>query len=141
MPQTRAGAPRRASGARRGARASVRNIRLFSYGTLQLPEVQLATCGRLLEGRPDALPGYRLAPLEITSAEVVAASGSAVPTIACRTGDAPDRVDGRVFLLTSDELEAIDRYEVDAYGRTEVILGSGARAFAYVGRTARLWSP
>ena len=33
---------------------------LFTYGTLQLEEVQLATFGRVLEGRPDALVGYRL---------------------------------------------------------------------------------
>ena len=33
---------------------------LFTYGTLQLEEVQLQTFGRKLEGKPDALVGYRL---------------------------------------------------------------------------------
>ena len=31
---------------------------LFSYGTLQLDSVQLASFGRLLEGEADALPGW-----------------------------------------------------------------------------------
>jgi hypothetical protein len=33
---------------------------LFSYETLRQPEVQLATFGRELEGRPDAIVGYDL---------------------------------------------------------------------------------
>ena len=33
--------------------------RLFSYGTLQLPEVQTATFGRLLQGQADSLVGFR----------------------------------------------------------------------------------
>jgi hypothetical protein len=31
---------------------------LFSYGTLQQPDVQRATFGRLLRGEPDALVGF-----------------------------------------------------------------------------------
>ena len=50
-------------------------IRLFSYGTLQQPEVQRSTCGRLLDGAPDSLPGFATAMVEITDAAVVAASG------------------------------------------------------------------
>ena len=52
--------------------------RLFVYGTLRQPEVQLATYGRLVEGTADALAGYRLEPLAITDAEVVRLSGKAV---------------------------------------------------------------
>ena len=33
---------------------------VFSYGSLQRPEVQVSTFGRLLDGRPDALPRYEL---------------------------------------------------------------------------------
>ena len=54
---------------------------LFSYGTLQQPEVQLATFGRLLDSRPDQLPGYCLAMLAIDDAQVVATSGKVPPTI------------------------------------------------------------
>ena len=34
-------------------------ILLFSYGTLRLAEVQRALFGRLVQGEPDAMPGYR----------------------------------------------------------------------------------
>jgi hypothetical protein len=50
--------------------------RLFSYGTLQLPEVQRATFGRVLAGRQDAIVGFRLETLSITDPDVIAASGS-----------------------------------------------------------------
>jgi hypothetical protein len=113
-----------------------RAVLLFAYGTLQLPEVQRATFGRRLQGRPDWLPGYALVPLEISSAEVVALSGQAVHTIARRTGRASDLVPGIVFTLTPEQIEASDRYEVDAYARVEAELASGARAFVYVGPDA-----
>jgi gamma-glutamylcyclotransferase (GGCT)/AIG2-like uncharacterized protein YtfP len=108
-------------------------VLLFSYGTLRLAEVQRATYGRLLEGRPDTLTGYRLAPLPITDPEVVRISGKAVHAIARRSGDPSDTIEGVVFTLTPAELAATDRYEVDAYARVEVDLASGARAFVYVG--------
>lgn len=108
-------------------------VALFSYGTLQLPDVQRATYGRLLEGRPDALAGYRLEPLVISSPEVAALSGKPVHTIARRSGDPADLIAGIVFMLTAAEVEATDRYEVDAYARVEVRLVSGACAFVYVG--------
>lgn len=109
------------------------SVPLFSYGTLQLPAVQRGTFGRLLGGVPDRLSGYRLAPLTISSAEVVALSGAAVHGIAVPTGDPADLVPGVVFMLTEDELAAADRYEVDVYGRVEATLVSGRRAFVYVG--------
>jgi len=108
-------------------------VALFSYGTLQLPAVQRATYGRLLEGEADALPGYRLRPLDISDPEVVRLSGKAVHTIAVVTDDETDRVPGMVFRLTQAELEATDAYEVDAYGRVEARLESGRTAWVYVG--------
>ena len=54
-------------------------------------------------------------------------------TIAKRTGDAADQVPGVVYFITAAELEAADRYEVDAYGRVEVDLASGRTAWVYVG--------
>jgi len=110
-----------------------RTVRLFAYGTLQQREVQLATYGRLLDGTPDSLRGYRLDPLTITDPEVVRLSGKAVHTIARETGDPADRIPGTVFRLTRAELDATDRYEVDVYARVEVVLESGARAFVYTG--------
>ena len=49
---------------------------LFSYGTLQDPDVQLANFGRRLDGTSDALPGYRLDWLLITDPQVIEVSGS-----------------------------------------------------------------
>jgi hypothetical protein len=106
---------------------------LFSYGTLRQPEVQRATYGRLLEGSPDALAGFELVPLAISSVEVVRLSGKPVHAIARWTGRHEDRIEGVVFQLTEAELEATDAYEVDAYARREVRLESGLVAFAYVG--------
>lgn len=111
-------------------------VPLFSYGTLQQPEVQLALFGRLLRGRPDSLVGYVLAPLVISSPDAVALSGAEVHTIARRTGRPADVVAGVVLQVTPGELEAADAYETDAYARAEVTLGSGARAHVYVGPDA-----
>ena len=111
-------------------------VPLFSYGTLQLPEVQRATYGRLLEGTPDVLTGYRLVPLTITSPEIVALSGEPVHMIACRTCDGGERIEGVIYRITPAELEATDDYEGDAYARREVRLESGATAFLYVGPDA-----
>lgn len=108
-------------------------IALFSYGTLQQPEVQLANYGRLVDGQADALPGYVLARLKIEDPHVVAVSGKAVHAIARQTSDPRDRIDGTVLFLTQAELEASDRYEVDSYRRVEATLESGRIAFVYIG--------
>jgi hypothetical protein len=50
---------------------------LFAYGTLQTEAVQLATFGRRLEGKPDALVGYSLAMIEVQDQGFVATSGTA----------------------------------------------------------------
>lgn len=111
-------------------------VRLFSYGTLQQPKVQLATYGRRLEGSADALRGYRLAPLRIDDPRVVRVSGKPVHMIARATGDNADRIDGILFLLTDEELARTDAYEVQAYTRIEVQLESGQKAFVYAGPPA-----
>ena len=109
------------------------NVWLFSYGTLRQPEVQMGTFGRLVEGVPDSLAGYVLAPLQITDPDVVALSGADVHFIARRTGDPSDVVEGFAFAITAAELAAADSYEVDVYGRVAVRLASGRKAFVYVG--------
>jgi len=107
-------------------------VRLFSYGTLQQREVQLANYGRELEGAADALVGYRLGQVEIDDPDVASVSGKAIHTIALPSADPSDRIGGMVYLLTQEELEASDAYETDAYTRVEVTLESGRRAFVYV---------
>jgi hypothetical protein len=109
------------------------DIWLFSYGTLQQEGVQLATFGRRLEGRADALPGYALVPFEIKDAQVVATSGKKFHTMALPSGDPADEVDGVVFRITAAELAQADTYEVSDYKRISVRLRSGQEAFVYVG--------
>jgi hypothetical protein len=107
-------------------------IALFSYGTLRQDQVQLATFGRLLEGRPDALAGFVLSPMTITDPHVIAASGSSVHTIARPSGNPADRIEGIVFRLTRAEIEAADRYESGPIERIRARLDSGEEAFVYV---------
>ena len=108
------------------------DIPLFSYGTLQLREVQLANYGRELEGLPDALPGYRLIILPDRDPDAVRISGTKTHKIVRKTADPADRVPGVVFLLTAEELSATDRYEGSDYGRAELTLESGRRALVYI---------
>lgn len=111
--------------------AGLERILLFSYGTLQKEEVQLANFGRRLEGEADAALGYRLCTVEIGDPAVIAASGSAMHPIIVATGDPIDAVAGTLFVITEFELAAADAYEVAAYTRVEVLLRSGRRAWAY----------
>jgi hypothetical protein len=105
---------------------------LFSYGTLQLPAVQLDTFGRLLDGADDALPGYTIAYAEIPDARVVELSGQASHPIVRATGDPRDKVTGRVLTVSQDELDAADEYEVALYRRVSAVLDSGRTAWVYV---------
>jgi len=105
---------------------------LFSYGTLQLEAVQLATFGRLLEGSSDALSGFALALLKIEDPAVIAISGKSTHTVAKFTGRDSDEIPGTVFRVTPDDLRNADKYEVDACKRIAVILRSGIRAWVYV---------
>jgi hypothetical protein len=105
---------------------------LFSYGTLQLEAVQMATFGRLLAGTSDALTGFELATLKIEDPAVIAISGKANHTIAKSTGLDSDVILGTVFQVTPDDIENADKYEVDACKRIAVTLRSGARAWVYV---------
>ena len=105
---------------------------LFSYGTLQLEAVQLATFGRLLTGAGDALSGFEQAELKIEDPTVIAISGKSKHTIARFTGRDSDVLFGTVFRVTSDDLQHADKYEVDACKRIAVVLRSGTRAWVYV---------
>src|ERR1700730_9127488 len=105
---------------------------LFSYGTLQLEAVQMATFGRRLAGKSDALRGFDLVSLKIEDQTVIAISGKAHHTMARFTGRASDVVSGIVFAVTPDEIENADKYEVAAVKRVAAVLQSGVRAWAYV---------
>ncbi len=112
--------------------ASEPPVYLFSYGTLQLDAVQLATFGRRLEGHDDAMPGYRQDVIEITNRDVLTTSGERFHPVVSPSDNADDAVAGQVFIITAAELEAADRYEVSDYKRVAVTLRSGLTAWVYV---------
>jgi gamma-glutamylcyclotransferase (GGCT)/AIG2-like uncharacterized protein YtfP len=100
-------------------------VLLFSYGTLQDKDVQIANFGRELTGHEDALPGYHLADPVL---------GGASQYANVQSGSNPeDAVSGTVFEITEQELAAADKYEEDAeYRRIPVTLRSGDRAWVYL---------
>lgn len=108
------------------------DIWLFSYGTLRQKNVQLATFGRELEGREDALVGFVSNMIAISDPEVVATSGKTHhPIVAshrqsgrrgCRHGfpdHGPRSLPLRIPRGLTDE-------------RVAVRLKSGREAFVYV---------
>lgn len=106
-------------------------MRLFSYGTLQLPQVQLETFGRLLKGKPASLPGYCIGTVELLDTAVVEVSGERFHPILERSTDSVQPVAGPVFELTPEELIAANSYEVDAYQRVEAVLTDGSVCWIY----------
>jgi len=105
--------------------------KLFSYGTLQLPQVQESLFGRILAGTKEELPGYKIEKLKITDQGVIEKSGTDMHPMLVRTREPADVVSGMVFEITQAELEKADEYEVDDYRRTLATMRSGRQAWIY----------
>ncbi len=105
---------------------------LFTYGTLQLADVQLDTFGRLVEAEDDVLPGFTVDYAEIEDRRVVDLSGHDVHPIVRSTGNPLDKVLGKVLWVTEDEIDAADEYEVALYRRVQAQLSSGRTAWVYI---------
>jgi len=96
---------------------------LFSYGTLQYKDVQVATFGRELPGRKDSLPGY---------VRTITESAGVLYYNVAPSSDPEDTVSGTLFEITEKELAAADRYEKDrGYSRVLLTLRSGTLAWVY----------
>lgn len=108
--------------------------KLFSYGTLQLEQVQLSTFGRSLQGTSDSLIGYHLDTVKITNPEVIRKSGTDTHPILRHTGHVEDEVHGTVLSITPSEFKNADTYEADDYHRIAVTLKSGMDAWLYVAK-------
>jgi gamma-glutamylcyclotransferase (GGCT)/AIG2-like uncharacterized protein YtfP len=107
--------------------------RLFSYGTLQQEEVQLATFGRKLEGEQDLLTGYEPALVKITDPAVAERLKKTHHDNARNTGDDWSSIQGTAYDVTDDELAKADAFEAQYnYRRIKVTLASGNDAFVYV---------
>ena len=110
---------------RAAARRLGRKVRpgLFSYGSLKSEQVQLATFGRRLAGRPDSLLDFDF----VAPAPGVTPHANVVPS--ANAG----RVEGMVFSVTEAELATADEYERrDGYVRIAARLASGSEAWVYV---------
>lgn len=105
---------------------------LFSYGTLYQGEVQLATFGRELAGRSDAIIGFELGWVTITDPHVIATSGSDRHPILTPSARIDAAVEGMVFAVGADDLAAADDHEVADYRRVMVPLRSGEQERIYV---------
>lgn len=104
---------------------------LFSYGTLQLENVQIETYGRRLIGEPDQLLGYKVESLEIKDKAVLLKSNQKFHPIAIETHKVEDYIDGVIFEITLNELLETDKYEVSDYTRILKSFKSGKTAWIY----------
>src|SRR5687767_8166682 len=108
---------------------------LFSYGTLQQEDVQLATFGRRLTGQRDELLGCVPGLVKIEDPQVAAATGKTHHANLTFTGNAANRVGGMAVEITDGELARVDEYEIAFfYERVAGRLASGREAWVYVHR-------
>src|SRR4051812_33304581 len=106
---------------------------LFSYGTLQQPDVQLATFGRHLGGESDELIGFEASSVSIEDPRVIAATGRTHHANVRFNGDQQSRVAGTVFEVSDGDLVAADGFELPfLYERVVARLASGKHAWLYV---------
>jgi gamma-glutamyl AIG2-like cyclotransferase len=105
---------------------------LFSYGTLQREQVQLALFNRILNGNKDVLKGYCLATIEITDEEVLSTSDQRYHLIAIPSNDKKEFIEGVALEMSMEEILRADEYETEDYKRIKVVLESGKKSWAYV---------
>lgn len=108
------------------------NELLFSYGTLQQENVQIATFGRLLSGRSTKIFGYKLEEIEISDFDVISKSGKNIHKIMVSSNKKEDFVSGTIYEITKSELRIADNYEVDDYKRVQLKFENDENVWAYV---------
>ncbi|HUN08795.1 MAG TPA: gamma-glutamylcyclotransferase [Aggregatilineales bacterium] len=95
--------------------------RLFVYGTLRDPLVQIRVIGRTATGSIDFLDGYQRGTIKLGEREY--------PILDAAASD--NYVEGLVLEVSTDELQRLDIYETSAYRRIRVSLRSGGEAWTY----------
>lgn len=98
------------------------NSFLFTYGTLQDPQVQQYVFGRALEGKADKLPKFKWIENAVYGRYPLV-KPTAIPS---------DFVTGMVYRVNEEELATCDIYETSAYRREIFSLNSGIEAWVYV---------
>jgi|688.fasta_scaffold1759531_2 gamma-glutamylcyclotransferase (GGCT)/AIG2-like uncharacterized protein YtfP len=84
-----------------------KKIKLFCYGTIQEPAVQLEILGRTIEGKPDSLDGF-----VVTRDFLV--DGDLYPRLLEHDKGC---VYGTVYEFTEDDIKLLDEYETKMYHR------------------------
>ncbi len=95
---------------------------LFTYGTLQDLQVQEYIFGRILNGKPDFLFGYK---------RFENAVYGRYPLV-LHTKNGEDKVAGTVYEVSLVDLKKADIYETSAYKRKKFQLESGVTAWVYI---------
>jgi len=95
---------------------------LFVYGTLLEPDVRQMVFTREIEGRKDALPGYRIHKNKVAGL---------YPSVEI-THSHKDKVTGEVVVVSPGDLLRADQYEGEAYMRIRARLDSGTEAWVYL---------
>ena len=98
---------------------------LFAYGSLMFPEIIRSVIGRVPEGRPAIIQGYRR----------LVVAGESFPGM-IKVGESDERVEGLLYMdITSEEWKRIIAFEDEFYELTEVAvsrLGENLSALAFV---------
>jgi gamma-glutamylcyclotransferase (GGCT)/AIG2-like uncharacterized protein YtfP len=92
--------------------------KLFVYGTLKDPKIQMHLVGRTIPGIPDQVHGYR--------SHDILDYPTALP-------DPTGHIIGLVLTVTPEELARFDEYEGANYIRVQVTLASGPTVWMYQG--------
>jgi len=95
---------------------------LFSYGTLQDPQVQEYIFGRLLKGKADYALGFK---------KMENAVYGRYPLV-INTNNPKDKVAGMAYEVNAADLKKADIYETSAYKRQKFPLKSGDEAWIYI---------
>jgi hypothetical protein len=106
--------------------------KLFSYGTLRDEKVQSAVFGRLLQGTPDAIVGFRLTSMRIMDRRSITISEKEMHTILRPAPGDTETICGIVLDVTVAELARADRYEPSDVIRIRARLRSGKYAWLYI---------
>ncbi|HLV14922.1 MAG TPA: AAA family ATPase [Xanthomarina sp.] len=105
---------------------------LFSYGSLKSKQVQLEHFGRELKGTADSLSGYKLTDLEIKDTTVIKIDKTDILSIASKSREVTDKIEGLVLEITGEELVQIDKFGLSNYKRIKETTNSGAEVWVYV---------
>ncbi len=103
---------------------------LFSYGTLQNVETQLAVFGRILDGTNDILSDFKLSPVEIKDPAFISKGETRIQLTAIPVPG--NFIEGMVFEVSNVELLESDKYKPDNFRRIKVLLQSGKEAWIYL---------